>query len=136
MKPDVRLIKNILNEIQEKESFYVSTTDLFQDLRAKYDHLEDEEFANLFYGHLFLLKDNNVIEETKGYNLGISYSLNGELVKAACFIRLTSLGYDYAKILNKNGMLEKFKNFTIKEGIILIQQMLLKYAENYINTHF
>lgn len=138
MKLNARLIKHILSNIQEKESHYVSTKDIYDDIQPRYEEIDAEVFKDLFYGHLLLLKDNKVIEEVSKsvHNLGIEYSLNGQMVAYSCFIRLTSKGYDYIKVLNKSGFIEKLKNLTLTEGLKISEYALLKGVEHYIQTKF
>lgn len=46
---------------------------------------------------------------------------------------MTSSGYDYAKMLNKNGFIDKIKNLTLTEGQKVAEYVLLEGIEHYIN---
>ena len=133
LKFDIKLTKRILNAIQEHESHYLLVSDILDIVKSDYEEIEKEDFKDLFYGHLFLLKDNDVIQEVLGENLGISYTINRKITKAACFIRLTSKGYDYIKILNKDGIVEKFKKYTLTESLKVGEYILLKGVEQFLN---
>ena len=133
MKLDVRLLRKILNVIQEKESHYVSTSDIYEDIKSDYEYLEDEDFKDIFYGHLLLLKDNNVIEQMWGSdNLGISYTVNHHLNISGCYICMTSKGYDYLKSLNIKGKIENFTKCTLTEGLKLSELLAMEVAKDYL----
>lgn len=130
MQLDVRLLRKILNTIQEKESHFVSVAEVLDDVRQDYETIDKETFKDLFYGHLLLLKDNRVILEVSNTsNLGLGYGLNGHLNSYPCFIRLTSIGYDFIKILNKNEVIDKIKNFTLSECLKFAEYMLFEYVK-------
>lgn len=135
MKLDIRLLRRILKTIQEKESYKVSIADILEDVKQEYEVIDKDTFKDLFYGHLLLLKDNKVIEEVSNtVNLGLGYNCNGGLVPHNCLIRLTSIGYDYLKILNKSGFVDKLKDFTLKEGLKFAEYALFESAKNAINN--
>lgn len=135
MKLDIRLLRRILNAIQEKESHFVSTSEILEDVKQDYEETDKEIFKDLFYGHLLLLKDNKVIEEVSHTsNLGIGYGLNGNIITSNCFIRLTSAGYDFLKVLNKNGFIDKIKNLTLTEGLKIGEFLIVEYAKQKIST--
>lgn len=137
MQLDIRLLKKILNKIQSKESHYTSVKNILEDVRPDYEELDKEIFKDLFYGHLLLLKDNKVIEEVSNTSsLGLGYNINGQLITNPCLIRLTSSGYDFIKVLNKDGFIEKLKNFTLKECLKFTEYALFEGAKNVINNTF
>lgn len=136
MQLDVRLLRKILNTIQEKESHYTSVKDVLEDVKTDYEETDKETFKDLFYGHLLLLKDNKVIEEVSNTsNLGLGYNLNCHLITNPCLIRLTSIGYDYIKVLNKNDFIDKLKNLTLTEGLKFAEYALFEGVKNFINKN-
>ena len=100
MQINYRFLKKILNIMQTRQSHYISVQELMEDVRGLYPDTDKEEYTDLFFGHLYLLKDNEVVKELSETN-----------------IRLTSKGYDFAKVLNKNEILEKLKRFTLNEAL-------------------
>lgn len=134
MQLDIRLLRKILNTIQEKESHYTDVKDILEDVKQDYEELDKETFKDLFYGHLLLLKDNKVIQEVSNTsNLGLGYNLNGKLIDNPCLIRLTSTGYDFIKMLNKNGFVDKAKTFTLTESLKLAEFALFEGVKHFIN---
>lgn len=137
MQLDIRLLRKILNTIQKKESHYTSVKNILEDVKTDYEEIDIETFKDLFYGHLLLLKDNKVIEEVSNTsNLGLGYNLNSHLITNPCLIRLTSVGYDFIKVLNKNGFIEKLKNLTLKECLKFTEYALFEGAKSVINNSF
>ncbi len=135
MKLDIRLLRRILNTIQEKDSHYTSVKNILEDVKTDYEEIDKETFKDLFYGHLLLLKDNKVIEEVSNtLNLGLGYNINGQMITNPCFIRLTSSGYDYLKMLNKNGFIDKIKNLTLTEGLKIGEFLIVEYAKQKFST--
>lgn len=132
MKLDIKLIKRILNAMTEQTSHYVSVKDISEIVKEDYPELEKDDFNDLFIGHLYLLKDNGVVKEILGDNLGTRYTINNGIIISTCFIRLTSSGYDYLKMLNKNGFLEKVKNLTLTEGQKIGELLLIEGIKNFI----
>lgn len=132
MQIDYNFIKRILNVIQKRESHFISVSKLLEDAKPQYEEIEKEIYLDLFYGHLHLLKDDGVIEEVLGQNLGCHYSLNNGISCGGCFIRLTSKGYDFIKVLNKEGFTEKFKKLTINESIKVTEAILINGITDYI----
>lgn len=133
MKLDIRLLRRILNAIQKKDSHFVNVSHLLEDVKQEYEETDAETFKDIFCGHLYLLKDNKVIEEVPGEKLGISYGVNGHINTSGCFIRMTSSGYDYAKMLNKNGFADKIKNLTLTEGQKIAEYALLEGIKHFMN---
>lgn len=134
MQLDIRLLKKILNTIKEKESHYTSVKNILEDVKADYDEIDKETFKDLFYGHLLLLKDNNVIDEVSNTsNLGLGYNINGQMITNPCLIRLTSIGYDFTKALNKNGFVDKAKSFTLTESLKFVDFVLFEGVKHFIN---
>lgn len=133
MQLDIRFLRKILNTIQEKQSHYVLTTELFEDVSEFYDGMNREDYKDLFFGHLLLLKDNNVIEEIgSNNNLGIGYMANGiSFVKTK--IRLTSTGYDFIKVLNQNGIVDKLKSYTITECLKVVDIVIAHGISNFLS---
>ena len=118
--------------MRDKQSHYILVKDLMEDAREFFPEINNEDYTDLFYGHLHLLKDNGVIKEVSGVNLGISYGINGQIITGGCFIRLTSKGYDFAKVLNKNEILEKLKRFTLNEALQITNAVLANTVSNCI----
>lgn len=54
--------------MQEKDSHFVNVSHLLEDVKQEYEEIDSETFKDLFCGHLYLLKDNKVIEEVLGKN--------------------------------------------------------------------
>lgn len=132
MQLDIRFLRKILNTIQEKQSHYVLTTEIKEDVRELYEYLNSKDYTDLFAGHMRLLQDNNIIEEVTGNNtLGIQYNVNGINIKP-CKIRLTSKGHDFIKVLNKNGIVDKLKNFTVTECLHFVNCAIEESIKNLI----
>lgn len=133
MQLNIRFFKKILNIMQEKQSHYIFTTDLLEDVREECPEINREDFNDLFFGHLLLLKDNKVIEEIGGNdNLGIAYFEKGiHYVKTK--IRLTSKGYDFIKVLNQNGIVDKLKHYTITECLKIVDIVIANSINNFMN---
>lgn len=124
MQVDYLFISQIVNAMIAKDSHYINVEPLAMELRQKFVTLDDDEYIDKFYGHLWLLKDNKVIEEmTRGQCMGISYSTNRNITRTDCVVRLTAQGYDFAKLLNRNGVLDKIKKLSIASVLILCQKM-------------
>ena len=132
MNIDYDFIKRILNTMQKQESHYISVSKLLEDAEPEYLEINKNDYLDLFYGHLHLLKDNKVIEEVLGQDLGCSYTINSGIRTGGCFIRLTSKGYDFIKILNKDGLTEKLKRLTVNESIKVAEAVLLNGITEYL----
>ena len=117
MRIDYRFLKKISDVMLARQSHYIEVKDLMEDVKALCSDIDKEDFTDLFIGHLHLLKDNEVIKELSGQNLGIAYGKNGQIITNGCYIRLTSKGYDFAKVLNKSEIIEKFKRYTLNEAL-------------------
>ncbi|MBQ8677320.1 MAG: hypothetical protein IJ529_02485 [Alphaproteobacteria bacterium] len=124
MQIDYLFMRQMVNAMIAKDSHYINIEPLAMELRPQFATLDDEEYIDKFYGHLWLLKDNSVIEEmTLGQRMGISYATNRHITRTDCVIRLTAQGYDFAKLLNKNDALDKIKKMSIASVLVLCQKM-------------
>ena len=132
MQIDYYLIKRLLNVMQSKESHFISISKLLEEAKPEFEEMPKNDYINQVYGHLQLLKDEEVIKEVLGTNLGISYTANGDMQISGCYIRMTSKGYDFLKTLNKNNMLEKLKNFTLNEALNISRAVLSNTVSNCI----
>ncbi len=117
MKIDYNYLKRLLNAIQAKNSHFVNVLSLADEMKKPRQIIDEDDYYDKFYGHLLLLKDNHAIEEVYGHNLGVQYTVEENVCCSDSFIRLTSSGYDFATLLNKEGVTEKIKKFTISSGI-------------------
>ncbi len=117
MKLDYAYLKQLLNAIQAKQSHFVNVMSLAQELKDTRLNIDEDDYYDKFYGHLFLLKDNRAIEEVYGHNLGVQYTADENVNCSDSFIRLTSSGYDFMTLLNKEGIADKIKKFTLSSGI-------------------
>ncbi len=86
MQIDYDFIKRILIAMVEQESYYIHTSKLIELAKSPYQELSIETYKNLFYGHLLLLKDNDVIEDLNSAKLGIQYNLNPPPSYYGCYI--------------------------------------------------
>lgn len=136
MQIDYNFTKRILNTMEKQKSHYISVSTLISESKPEYEDIDKDEYIDLFYGHLHLLKDTGIIEEVLGQNLGIKYSLNNQLSINGCYIRLTSRGYDFLKVLSKDGFIEKFKKCTITECIKIGEAVISNGITSYINNMF
>lgn len=134
MQIDYSLIRRVLNIMYERDSHYISVRALFELSRPEYSSVENDEYIDLLYGHLHILKDNNVIVEVFGSNLGAGYTSNGLTQINSCYIRLTSKGYDFLKALNKNGIIERLKRATLTEAMKISETVLIDSVSQYIGN--
>lgn len=136
MQIDYEIIKRILNAMQKRESHFVAVSKLLEASKPDYQEITPEEYADLFFGHLQLLKDNEVITEVLGENLGVRYTISGNLTLSGCYIRLTSKGYDFIKLLNKEGLPEKLKRLTINESLKIAETVIANGISDYLGKLF
>ncbi len=133
MQIDYNFTKQILETMQKRQSHYISTATLREEAKPKYTDIDEDDYVDLFYGHLRLLKDEGLIEEVFGQNLGISHTHNGDIDVSGCYIRLTSKGYNFKKFLNKDGAIERLKKFTLTEGVKIGEAIITNSISDYIN---
>lgn len=134
MQINYEFIKRILTAMVEQESYYIHTSKLIELAKSPYQELPIETYKNLFYGHLLLLKDNEVIEDLSSTKLGVQYNLNPPPSYYGCYIRLTSKGYDLFRALGTQGVLEKIKNVTLTEALKIGELILMNVVNNTINN--
>ena len=137
MQLDIRFLRKILNIMQEKQSHYISTQEILDDIRADYDYMEYQDFKDFFADHLLLLRDNKLIENVsvEDSKLGIAYNTKC-LGIHPCNIRLTLSGYDFLKVLNKNGIIDRIKNLTLTESLKICEHILIKGLDSFIEQNF
>lgn len=133
MQLDYAFIKDLLNTMQERDSHYMSVSSLAKEAKPKFEETDEDVYMDKFFGHLQVLKDCRVIEEVLGRNLGVVYQSNGTLAVSGCCVRLTALGYDLTKLLNKKGAIEKLKKATLKESVVFCEAFIVKSAEKIID---
>lgn len=135
MKLNYSVIKRILTTMQEKESHFISTLTLLEETKPEFQNIDESDYMDLIYGHLHLLKDNGLIQQLSvNSTLGIEYGYQGKMLISECFIRLTSKGYDFIKVLKHKNIIEKLKNYTLSEGLKITDAMLINLVNNCINT--
>lgn len=133
MQLNITFLKRILNAIKDRDSHYVSVSEVMECAKPEFEEIDKESYKDVFYGHLLLLRDNGVIENISGCdNLGISYTHKG-ITTTDCKIRLTSKGYDFSKVLNKEGITEKLKRLTLTESIKVGEYILFKGIDQIVN---
>lgn len=122
MQIDYKLTKFILDKMKENELNYIDVEDIINAVIGLYNKIynfvNEYKVKDLIIGHLYLLKDEKLIEVVSGSNLGAFYNSSTELLNFfKCRIRLTSNGYNFIKFLSFSEPLESLNNFTLNQVV-------------------
>lgn len=107
MKPNYDMIKELLGVFLESDRTFLTIDDV---IACTDSGIIDEEF--LF--HFLLIVENGLISNknlicNNPSDVGLSFGLNGDVIKYSVPIRLTQSGIDFANALNQKPVLEKVK---------------------------
>lgn len=133
MKLDYKYIKEILVTMEEYESYQISSYELMHKLGVSNSNKQvDDILLDKFIGHIKLLADNNFIA-SKNNTLGFSTGLDGTIITANAFYRITSQGYEFLDILKNETILKKISNFALNTAWDIGKQLLINITTGKIN---
>ena len=134
MRIDYLFLKKMLTVITEKQSHIIDVLCLAEEMKQPHLAISDEEYLDKFYGHLQQLKDTGAIIELCGRDLGVHYLADGKINCSDCLIRLTAIGYDLAKLLDKKGFVDKLKQMTVSSAVFAAKAAAEKGIEKIIDN--
>lgn len=107
MKPDYDIIKKLLGAFLKSERTFLTIDDI---IACTDSGIIDERF--LF--HFLLIVENGLISNknltcSSPRDAGLSFGINGNVIKCQVPIRLTQSGIDFANALNQKPVLERIK---------------------------
>ena len=92
-------------------------------------HVLNEELTEKFVGHIRILGDNYFIESSdKQCNYGFE-SINNGYAMSNPFYRITANGYEFLDILKNDTILNKIRQFAIKNAWEIGKQLLIESAK-------
>lgn len=102
MKIDLDYLKGLLEAFQAAPK---PTTNI-QELRERgFDHENDR-----FWFHMKILEDKGLIKNEKGFGLGYSQGINGDVMVSVVPLRLTADGHDFLEALRNKTVWAKIKS--------------------------
>ena len=116
MKIDYKFLKSILIAMEEYKLHQIRCYDLMQKIGVMDErHVLNEELTEKFVGHIKILGDNYFIESSdkRGY-----YGFEN-----------TNNGYEFLDILKNDTILNKVKNFAIKNAWEIGKQLIIESAK-------
>ena len=130
MKIDYKFLKSILIAMEEYKLHQIRCYDLMQKIGVMDErHVLNEELTEKFVGHIKILGDNYFIESSdKQGNYGFGNMNNGYAMSNPLY-RITAKGYEFLDILKNDTILNKVKNFAIKNAWEIGKQLIIESAK-------
>lgn len=133
MKLDYSYIKQILQIMEEYDSYQISSDILMQKMQViTSDDKIDDNRLDKFIGHIKLLADNGFIDSDDN-DLGFSYGCDYVPVVNIVMYRITSRGYEFIDMLKNDTVFQKIKNFAISNAWDIGKEILISIVSQKLN---